>query len=728
MSALPVSRSPRAASQETCPRRRYHPILRVQRIVAAAPKRPARPSLTRLCIRPIPRIEASGFLMPARFLFLLLVAVLLAPSGSTQSTPDDSVRVLAPISVVAARAALPVTKAPARVTVLGPEDIAASGSTTAADLLEARSGMFVRRYGPDGLASFSLRGTGASHTLVLLDGHRIADPQLGQLDATLLPAALLGSVEVLHGAASGLYGTDAVGGVVAIRTPDGATPMARLTMQTGAFGERGVSALAASPVDAIRLPGVVLRATVAVDHYQSRNDYPYTDSTAFNAETGTSGVERLRENTDLRRNALYGRLGGEIGRHQVALGALLTDADRGLFDYSAIVDSRQQDAALRLWGDHSVRLGAVRLHTGGLWQRASLRYMNPQLGLDDEGRTRILSLQSRLERGWALAGGAWTATLGGRLGSGAAEHPSLAGDARETTAALFASLVIDYDRLVVTPALRLDRSSVRGQATDGADVDTTIQALAPQIGLNVQPTPWPALRFKASAGRAFRTPTFNDRFWQPGGDPALRPERGWTSEAGAMLDLRPGPVSLTAEGTLFTSQLRDQIVWRPTRFPTGTFWVPINVGRTRTVGWELSANARLNGALGGVPAFAELGGMWTHTEARDRTDPESTAFDQPLLYVPDDQAKVHLALGLHRLRLDAQVRHASRRASASDGSAFLAPYTLLDAGASYTLALPTWSARLGGRIENLTDAAYYVTPRNPMPPRALRFTLTIETR
>ncbi|WP_243664067.1 TonB-dependent receptor, partial [Rhodothermus marinus] len=61
-------------------------------------------------------------------------------------------------------------------------------------MLEARTGLFVKRYGSGGLATLSLRGSGATQTLLLIDGHRVADPQSGLIDLTLLPTVLLSAV------------------------------------------------------------------------------------------------------------------------------------------------------------------------------------------------------------------------------------------------------------------------------------------------------------------------------------------------------------------------------------------------------------------------------------------------------------------------------------------------------------------------------------------------------
>lgn len=641
-----------------------------------------------------------------------LAAVLLlgAPLAGAQS--PDSLG-LPEVTVTAAPVALPTHRAPARVTVLDQDDAEASGATTVADLVEAHSAAFVKRYGPGGLASLALRGTSASQTLVLLDGHRIADPQLGQLDVSLLPTAILETVEVRHGPASGLYGTDAVGGVVALQTARPGQQVARAVVRAGAFGERALSGFAAGPV-----AGAPLRLVVAGEQTTETGDYAYVDSTAFNPETGGSGVTQPRANADVRRASLFARLDGAAGRSRVGAGVLWTDADRGLFDFGGATAARQRDRALRAWADGRLRLGATRLDLGASVQRSALRYTNPALGVDDEGTARLAGLDLRAERPFTVRGGAWTAAAGARGATARADHPNLAAGAGDRSGALYAGLVADHGWLVVAPALRLDASRVTS-----ADTAATVSAVSPQLGLNVRPTPWRGLRLKASAGRAFRTPTFNDRFWTPGGDPSLRPERGWTLDAGVSLDAAPGAFALGAEATAFTSRLRDQIVWRPGSFPDGFYWAPQNVGLVRTVGAELSARAAVR--LG--RATLSLDGLAARTAARDRTDPEATSYDQKLLYVPDDQFKGTAALAVGGVRLDLGAQHAGARATTTDGAAELPPYTLVSAGLAGTVRLAGWRARLGVRAENLADAAYAVIPRFPMPPRHLRFSLSLSS-
>jgi len=100
---------------------------------------------------------------------------------------------------------------------------------TMADALDTTAGLRVtEQNGFGGLASISLRGLPSQDTAVLIDGFRFRDPTATQGDASALFQDLIvtdaGSVEILHGAGSSLYGTNAVGGVVNILTDPGGAP------------------------------------------------------------------------------------------------------------------------------------------------------------------------------------------------------------------------------------------------------------------------------------------------------------------------------------------------------------------------------------------------------------------------------------------------------------------------------------------------------------------------
>ncbi|MDX1734929.1 MAG: TonB-dependent receptor plug domain-containing protein, partial [Halioglobus sp.] len=113
------------------------------------------------------------------------------------------------------------------VAVLDAERIGVLNKRTLSGLLKTVPGLLVEEQGgPGGLTAVSVRGGEANFTLVLLDGVPVNDPtntRGGGFDFANLNSALVERVEVVRGAASAVYGSDALAGVINIVTRRPAT-------------------------------------------------------------------------------------------------------------------------------------------------------------------------------------------------------------------------------------------------------------------------------------------------------------------------------------------------------------------------------------------------------------------------------------------------------------------------------------------------------------------------
>jgi iron complex outermembrane receptor protein len=140
-----------------------------------------------------------------------------------QASPD--VVTLPEIVVTATKTEKKVEDAPGSVTVIDQEALKRQNIQTVDDALNSLSGMFVKRTKGlmDATASVRLRGfSGDQYTLILLDGQPLNDAYTGGLDWGSLPVGNIERIEVIRGAASALYGGNAMGGVINIitKTPE----------------------------------------------------------------------------------------------------------------------------------------------------------------------------------------------------------------------------------------------------------------------------------------------------------------------------------------------------------------------------------------------------------------------------------------------------------------------------------------------------------------------------
>jgi vitamin B12 transporter len=166
------------------------------------------------------RAAPSLSLRPTFLLPLFLAAL---PGLCPAAEADE----LQTIVITATRIPTPVLQVASSITVVTAADIEARQERTFADVLKDIPGLnVVQTGGPGGETSVFMRGTNSNHTKVFIDGIDVSDPSnaTGAFDFGQLLTQDIERVEVLRGPQSGLYGSDAIGGVINIITKSGNGP------------------------------------------------------------------------------------------------------------------------------------------------------------------------------------------------------------------------------------------------------------------------------------------------------------------------------------------------------------------------------------------------------------------------------------------------------------------------------------------------------------------------
>ncbi|MGB3619415.1 MAG: TonB-dependent receptor, partial [Catalinimonas sp.] len=288
----------------------------------------------------------------------------------------------------------------------------------------------------------------------------------------------------------------------------------------------------------------------------------------------------------------------------------------------------------------------------------------------------------------------------------AATDNYVADNLRQSRPALFAA----YRHTAA--AGRLEGSlSLRQEWIATSDQTTRSVPLMPSAGVTYAPAEgW---RLRGHAARSFRVPTFNDLYWQPGGNPALRPERGWSAELGAERAATHGAWAYEGRATLFSHWLRDRLVWRPETF----YWSPVNVAAVWNRGAELA------GCLGRRVGEVEVsvGGQYQYVRAEPKGATDAAERGGQLFYVPLHQGHGSLTLAYRRWNL--RYRHVvvGYRYTTTDNTDFLPTHDLGQWIVSRGWSAATWGGSAFLQVDNLWNRAYQVMPGRPMPGHALRF-------
>ena len=143
------------------------------------------------------------------------------------------------IVITASRAPQEEARTPASVTIIDHERIRRLGEPLVPALLRLTPSAAITAQGPTGLfTEVRIRGAENNHTLLFIDGIRANDPATGDFARfELLNADLVSRIEVVRGPQSALWGSQAIGGVIAI---NGVTeqPGHRGSVEAGSFGTR----------------------------------------------------------------------------------------------------------------------------------------------------------------------------------------------------------------------------------------------------------------------------------------------------------------------------------------------------------------------------------------------------------------------------------------------------------------------------------------------------------
>jgi outer membrane cobalamin receptor len=656
------------------------------------------------------RVEAPGFVLSPE------------PHRVVDQVQADLDLVLAPapvreqVIVAATRAEAALSTLGVAASVLDHERIAERRSPDVLHLLQEVPGATVARTGGLGRqASLFLRGGPSNAVRLMIDGVPVNEPG-GAFDFGALLPLSLEQIEVVRGAASSLYGTDALAGVVHL-----------VTRRAGAGDGTAFEAEAeGGRLDSRRLQGEArgrrggLDWTAGALRVETDNQEP---NSAFRETAGAAALGfGLGERSSLRivgRGAVsragtagptaFGRpdLDASIERHLlVAGGRFLRTGDRlsqevragfGLGD-ELDLDPIDSGPYVPRFGD---RVGAFSISDftdPGGFQNDTRRL---SFGYQVDGRAgprHLLTAGIDLERE--------TGALGTRA------EPLLS-PRRTNVGAYGQDRLVVADRLFVTAGARVERNASFGTRA----VPRAAAAWRLRRGAD-------ATTLRASAGTGIKEPSFFQSFgvsFFAQGNPNLKPERSRTFDLGIEQRLLGG--RLRGEATAFRHDYLDQVAYHVADFTTfqGGF---VNLGRTRARGVELSVEAAPADSVWLSATYAFLDG--TILVSTDEFDPV-VAVGRPLLRRPKHQASFGGRFTRGRVGLGANLVAVGQRADsdfAGLGLLMNDGYVRLDARARARLGHGLEAFAVG---ENLLDRRYQEVLGYPALGRVVRAGLRFQS-
>jgi len=640
---------------------------------------------------------------------LLLTAT--AASADTNGMPtvgDDpgDAALLGDVIVTANRSAQAADRVGQAVTVITTAQIQANQTVAVADLLTRTPGVSLSRNGGMGsTTSLRIRGAEADQTVVVIDGVKLNDPSGtgGGYNFGNLLVGDIARIEVLRGAQSTLWGSQAIGGVVNIISAEPTRPF-----------EASIDAEAGSR-DTRYLRGGIGGATERATWRLAASRYETDGFSTFARGTEKDGYENF---------GLSGRANVRIIEGvSLDLRAVYSDGEVGIDGFPAplyaFADTKETSRTKELVTYTGLNFALL---DGRLRNRAAYAYTNTERRLQDpaqavtpitfdaRGQNKRYEYQGVLD----IRQG-WTATFGAEHEDSEFRSASPSSfDPNPTPAA--ASVGIDgfyaqvqaevIDGLTLTGGVRRDEHDTFGGKTLGQ------AALA--WSLNDGGTV-----LRASFGQGFKAPSLY-QLYSEYGNTALQPEEadGW--DAGVEQHLFDGAVVLSA--TYFSRETTNQIDYvscagtatpttQPLCFVNGArrFGYYENTALTQADGVELAAGLTL-GAL-------DLQANYTLTETENRTP--GANFGRELARRPREAANlVATYVWPFSLSTSVAVQYSGGSFDNASNATRLEDYTLVDLRASYPI---NDTLEVYGRVENVGDETYATTSNYGVAGRGVFF-------
>lgn len=610
-------------------------------------------------------------------------------------------------------------------------EIGQRGAVSLAEVLSTLAGVSVKDYGGiGGLKTVNIRGFGAQHTGLCIDGIAITDSQNGQVDVGRYNLDNVESVRVDIGGTDDVFRPARLAGYVGVvsiastatspKGEDDASADGQRTKTDGTALVRCGSFGTWSPHLQFRHQATDRwQVAGAADYLHSEGNYP------FRLRNGLLVTDEVRLNSQTSQLSAEARALGSLGRAgTLQLKAHAYDSSRGL---PGSVVLYTQHPTEHLWNRtlscsalHRIDLGQWRVMTSLACRGDLTRYLDtsaqhvPSSAIDDPAEAdRYVQQQAALSSValWQMSP-EWSVSLAEDLDVAhlVSNIPEAVQPTRETSfTALSGKYASPRLTAVATVLGIVSMEQVRsGHAAPGRTRLCPTASVVYALGEG-----W---RLRASYKESYRLPTFNDLYYLRVGNRSLRPERARQTNLGATFEARGAGWTFGATADAYYNDVHDKIVAVPSLF----------VWSMRNVGWVVMQGADVSAALAvdvGRRMRLSLAANYSVQHAIDVTDKAAKNYRHQIPYTPRHTGSAVLTFVTPWVTMSYTAMVVDERYSlAQNTEAYrIAPYADHSVSLNRTFALRgTWRLHVSAEALNLGGTNYEIIKYYPMPGRQYR--------
>lgn len=559
------------------------------------------------------------------------------------------------------------------------------------ELLQQRTGLFLRQYGPGMLASLTMRGTSAGHNAVFWNGLPINSPSLGQTDFSILPVGAFDDVHLHFGSGGALYGTDAIGGSVHLtsKLKFGQGHSFQTDSNIGSFGRWNQQLQYGFSNKNISLRTRVYRNI-------AENDFPFRNL----AKPGTP-IER-QEHAAFQQEGFSQDLAFQIKPNQLISSSFWYNQTER--EIQPVMGSNTKD----IQEDRSVRWVLDYFNFG------DKKTWNFKTGLVKD-QLIFNAIENNTSQFFLIADLDWeiSPTISSKSG---VRYTNVQGElstyeAEENRIEFYQSTNLHL-REDLNVSLNL-----RQFIYDGAFAPFT-----PSLGAEwkILAQSKSEINLHLNGARSFKIPTLNDRFWVPGGNRDLLPESSWSGELGISYLLKRDKLRFNQQLTHYRMWVDNWIIW----LPRGNFWSPENIRAVHNKGIEYAIDALYEMDRWSFEFQANYN--WVRAINQTSISENDRSAGMQLPYTPIHKFQSLFRVSRGRLQSYINYHFTGSRFVTTDNISQLPAYALLDWGLrAGEWEVGTLKGRLGFQINNVLNTSYEVLRLRSMPGRNYQLNIQI---
>ncbi len=573
---------------------------------------------------------------------------------------------------------------------------------TMSQLLIQHSPVFIKTYGPGGVATASFRGTTASHTLVLWNGFQLNAPTLGQVDFSTIPVFMTEQVALKWGSGTSAN-SGGLGGTVNIETNQhfGEGMILDLKQTYGSFNTFG-SYITAGYSWASHLLRVKAYRTSSDNDFEYNNIgvIPHQVMKQKNGEYVDYGL--MPEYQWRFRNSLITIVSWNqwSDRNCPQIMPNVGNSDRTK-EYTENGYSRNFISYKTYWETGKIEVKSAYFYEKQHYFLDTYTTIGTQV-THIESRNdahvlhQIVDLNQNLYKSWKInAKVQWDYE---QVESNNYDNTNDQNADRHVLsfyAALMGKLLKPIDL----------RFTLRNDL-----VDWKSAGFFPTATVSYSCIYLKGLKINAGYSHNYRNPSLNDLYWNPGGNKDLKPENGHTVDGNIMYERKFGHFSLESTLGAYYSEVKDWIQWVPSPW---RYWRPENVATVVAYGTEV--HLKMNYFVNDWNFSVSGNYVYSHTTNKE------DGFQ--LMYIPLHHANAYAEAKWRTWYLNYTMEYTGRRKTQLDTEEVLAgrlyPYTL------HHVAIGKQIRRFNVefRVNNITDVDYQAVLYRAMPGRSYEISL-----